>query len=124
MDGGVKKCQLKVLNGLKLTMRAIYLKDITIKNVPKNVMDATTEVVAFGANIIERKKMMINAVVHLKIFDAVVNHAYRVQKPKTDTFTIPQEDFQKFENARQYALELNRRGLLEEFYKRIVSEAV
>lgn len=67
---------------------------------------------------------MINAVIHLKIFDAVVNHAYRVQKPTGDTFTIPQEDFKKFEDARRYALALNRIGLLEEFYKRIVSEAV
>ena len=67
---------------------------------------------------------MINAITHLRIFDAVVNHAYKIQKPKADTFTIPQEDFVKFENARKYALALNRIGLLEEFYKRIVSEAV
>lgn len=67
---------------------------------------------------------MINAVVHLRIFDVVVNHAYKVQKPKADTFTIPQEDFEKFENARRYALALNRVGLLEEFYKRLVNEAV
>ena len=58
------------------------------------------------------------------MFDAVVNHAYRVQKP-SDYFMIPQqEDLQKFENARQYALMLNRIGFLEAFYKRLVSETV
>ena len=67
---------------------------------------------------------MINAVIHLRIFDAVVNHAYRVQKPTNNTFTIPQEDFVKFENARQYALALNSVGLLQAFYERLVKEQV
>lgn len=65
---------------------------------------------------------MINAIIHLRMFDAVVNHAYKVQKPTNNTFTIPQEDFVKFENARQYALDLNRRGLLQNFYERLVKE--
>lgn len=67
---------------------------------------------------------MINAVTHMRMFDAVVNHAYRVQKP-SDEFIIPQqEDLQKFEYARQYALMLNRYGWLEAFYKRLVSETL
>ena len=65
---------------------------------------------------------MINAVVHMRMFDAIVNHAYRVQKPSNSFPSIPQEDFQKFENARQYALMLNRQGLLTKFYERLVKE--
>lgn len=67
---------------------------------------------------------MINAVTHLRMFDAVVNHAYRMQNPSGNTLTIPQEDFIKFENARRYALMLNRNGLLYDFYKRLVGGAV
>lgn len=67
---------------------------------------------------------MINAVIHLRMFDAVVNHAYKIQNPTEATLTIPQEDFVKFENARQYALDLNRKGLLLDFYKRLVNEQV
>lgn len=67
---------------------------------------------------------MINTITHLRMFDAVVAHAYKVQQPTKNTVTIPQEDFEKFENARQYALMLNRIGLLQMFYNRLVSEAV
>ena len=67
---------------------------------------------------------MINAVTHLRMFDAVVAHAYRVQQPKGNQLYMADEDFQKFENAKQYALMLNRLGYLEAFYKRLVKETV
>ena len=67
---------------------------------------------------------MINAAIHLRMFDAVLAHAYKVQKP-SDEFMMPQqEDLLKFENARQYALMLNRKGLLEAFYKRLTKGLV
>lgn len=67
---------------------------------------------------------MINAITHLRMFDAVVNHAYIMQNPSSNTLAIPQEDFEKFENARRYALMLNRNGLLYDFYKRLVGGTV
>lgn len=67
---------------------------------------------------------MINAYTHLRMFDAVVNHAFRMQNPSTDTLTIAQEDFEKYENARQYAMMLNRNGWLYDFYKRLVEGTV
>lgn len=67
---------------------------------------------------------MINAVTHMKIFDAVVNHAYLMQNPSNNTLAIPQEDFDKFENARRYALMLNQKGILYDFYKRLVEGTV
>ena len=68
--------------------------------------------------------MRINAVTHMKIFDAVVNHAYLMQNPSDNSLKIAQEDFDKFENARQYAMMLNRNGWLYEFYKRLVEGTV
>lgn len=65
---------------------------------------------------------MINAITHLRMFDAVMNHAYRVQQPKGNSLYMANEDFQKFENARQYALMLNRHGLLQKFYERLMKE--
>lgn len=65
---------------------------------------------------------MINVYSHLRMFDEVVAHAYKVQRPKENTVTIPQEDFEKFENAKRYALALNSVGLLEEFYHRLLKE--
>ena len=67
---------------------------------------------------------MINAITHMRMFDAVVNHAYKVQKPSDDLIIPQQEDLQKFENARQYALALNSVGLLQAFYERLVKEQV
>lgn len=67
---------------------------------------------------------MINTIIHLRMFDAVVNHAYRMQNPSGNTLAIPQEDFEKFENARRYALMLNQRGILYDFYKRLVGGTV
>lgn len=67
---------------------------------------------------------MINTITHMRMFDAVVDHAYRMQNPTYNLLNIPQEDFQKFENARQYALMLNRNGWLYDFYKRLVEGTV
>lgn len=65
--------------------------------------------------------MINNTIHHLRMFDTVLTYAFNVQKPKEfDGLQIPQEEFQKFENARIFALDLNRKGLLEEMYKRII----
>ena len=65
--------------------------------------------------------MIINPIVELKMFDVVMTHAYNAQKPKNFSgVTLPQDEFKKFENARNYALHLHRLNLLEPMYKRIM----
>jgi hypothetical protein len=67
----------------------------------------------------------MNAIVQMRMFDMVMTHAYNAQKPKNfKGVTIPQDEFKKFENARNYALYLHRLNLLEPFYKRIMEGKV
>ena len=69
--------------------------------------------------------MINNTIHHLRMFDVVMNYAFNVQKPKPfEGLQIPQDEFLKFENARKYALYLDRQGFLEEMYKRIIRGAV
>ena len=66
----------------------------------------------------------MNAIVQMKMFDTIVNHAFLMQKPNGKGSIILQEDFAKFENARKYGLYLHRLNLLEPFYKRIMEGKV
>lgn len=67
----------------------------------------------------------MNALIQMRMFDTVMNYAFMVQKPKKiDGISIPQDEFRKFEEARLFALNCHRLGILEIFYKRIMEGKV
>lgn len=66
---------------------------------------------------------VINTIQHLKMFDVVMSHAYRMQE-QAEKFNMPEPDYEKYKNAQTYALYLNRLGLLPYMYKRIMEGAV
>lgn len=67
---------------------------------------------------------MINAIQHLRMFDVVTNHAYQMSRPTYEKWCLPCSDWERFEKAKEYALYLNRLGLLETFYRRILERKV